>query len=313
MSLPIQPDVYTDFQGLANLKARARVPESPDSPATLREVARQFEALFIGLMLKEARKTDFGDGLFDSQQMDFYQGMFDQQIALEMARGRGLGLADMLVRQLGGATAEPTAPATRPLPARAGSAGGGGAVDAAAGAGQPDWRPETPAEFVRELWLHAERAARELGTDAEAIVAQAALETGWGRHVLRRPDGRSSFNLFGIKAGSGWDGETVAATTLEFDGAAMRRTRASFRAYPGIAASVQDYVDFLKGNARYRDVVSGQTDVAGFLHGLQRAGYATDPDYASKIMQIMDSPGFVQSVTAVKKSASAADSRGSAG
>ncbi len=145
----------------------------------------------------------------------------------------------------------------------------------------------SPSDFVRQVWPHAQRAGRELGVDPRVLVAQTALETGWGRAVIQHGDGRSANNLFGIKADAGWDGERVARQTMEFRAGVMVRERAEFRAYESIAASFDDYVSFIKSNPRYEEALAASQDGAQWSRELQRAGYATDPDYARKINGIM--------------------------
>jgi flagellar protein FlgJ len=311
MTASLDPTFYADPQGLAQLRATARAEGADRSPETLRAVAGQFEALFVQMMLKNMRAASLGEGAFDSEQTQFYQGMFDQQIALELSRGKGLGIADVLVRQLGGAAADqgrpavntdpfagPVAPRRRPSTSALGGTEAGRAEAAAAPAVR-DWRPASRDEFVAAIWPHAEQAAQRLGVDPRAIVAQAALETGWGRHVTRHPDGRSSHNLFGIKADGRWSGPQVGARTLEFRDGALQREQASFRAYASPAESVADYAEFIAANPRYRDALA-TGDAARYLQELQRAGYATDPDYASKIMSIFNQDEFRTAVEAAQ-------------
>ena len=150
-----------------------------------------------------------------------------------------------------------------------------------------EWRPESPDEFIRDLWPQAQGAAAELGVAPEVLVAQAALETGWGRSVSRGADGASSHNLFNIKADHRWGGEHVTISTLEYrDGVAVRE-RADFRAYDSFEESFRDYVDFLRANPRYGDVLANANDPQAYIQGLQDAGYATDPNYAKKIGSIL--------------------------
>ncbi len=271
----------TDFNQFTELRTAA----NRNDPAALREVASQFEALFLQTMLKSMREASLGDPIFgNSDQQEMYQGMMDQQLALEMASGKGVGLAEMLVRQLGGEdSARPSRPdGGFPLSAAARS------NRVASGKPAPAW--SDPKSFAREIWPHAERAGRRLNVAPEAIVAQAALETGWGAHVMPDRSGDSSFNLFGIKAGAGWQGDQVSRQTLEFEGGVPRRQKADFRAYGDVAATFDDYTDFLTDNPRYSDVRDHGEDVAGFANALQASGYATDPRYADKITSIMNSP-----------------------
>ncbi len=274
----------TDFNHFAGLRAAA----DKKDPAALREVASQFEALFLQTMLKSMREASLGDPIFgNSNQHEMYQGMMDQQLALEMASGKGIGLADMLVRQLGGEDASKlTAPAeTRKTPART----------------EPAW--SDPRDFARDVWPHAERAGRKLGVAPEAIVAQAALETGWGRHVMPGKDGGHSYNLFGIKAGSSWHGEQVAKQTLEFENGVPRRETAKFRAYADVAQTFDDYTAFLSENPRYSGARGHGDDAAAFARALQDSGYATDPNYANKITGVLESPTMRSVIRELKNSA----------
>lgn len=284
--------MYTDTQGLSQLKLEART-DSRD-PETLRKVAHQFEALFTQMLLKSMRDASFGNDLFESEENNLYRDLYDRQIALLLAKQKGLGIADMLVRQLApnvdeqrpagapvpGAAAAPVParPAVGPVPAPAPRA----SAEPAAAAFS------APADFVAALAPHAEAAARELGTRPEALLAIAALETGWGRAIMRSPDGRLSHNLFGIKADRRWDGATVTAQTIEFeDGVAVRR-REVFRAYDSYAESFADFARFVRANPRYQEALAQAADPKAFAAALQRAGYATDPAYARKVSAILD-------------------------
>lgn len=271
----IRTDVYNDTQGLQALRARA----GSDAKGNLHEVAQQFEAIFTQMMLKSMRAASLGDGLLDSQAGDTYLSMFDQQVALDMARsGRGLGIAAMLERQLGG---EGSASATQPV---------------GLAAPLPEAAPARTAiakdavAFVRSLLPAARAAAEKLGVSVRAVLAQAALETGWGQQVPAAIDGKPSFNLFGIKAGSAWQGPSVSHSTLEFEGGVAVRGQASFRAYASAADSVADYAGLLATHPRYAEASGHGENVAGFAAALQRAGYATDPAYAEKLVAIADGP-----------------------
>jgi flagellar protein FlgJ len=287
-----------DFRGLAELRADA----ARQSPEAAREAARQFEALFVQMMLKSMRDAN---AVLGENRDRTYEEMFDQQVALEMTRGKGLGLADMLVRQLQLNAAD------------ASDAAAGTGTDAAATVGAlaaprapavardtgADFRPASRLDFVRSLWPHAEQAGRELGVDPRVIVAQAALETGWGSRQMRTDDGRSTFNLFGIKADARWNGARVGVTTLEYDGGVPAPTRAQFRAYGSLGEGVADYVRFLKANGRYAAALADGSRGGDFAAGLQAAGYATDPAYADKIRGILASPGFDAAITTLKAGA----------
>ncbi|HEU5133852.1 MAG TPA: glucosaminidase domain-containing protein [Steroidobacteraceae bacterium] len=232
-------------------------------PETLRAAAKQFEALFTKMMLESMRSASFGDPMFGSDQGDMYQDMADDQLAVQLSQGRGLGLADMLIRQLSG-----------------GAVSGSPAV-------QPAQAPEAVSaaereQFISELMPHATEAARELGVDPRNLIAQAALETGWGRST----PGGDSHNLFGIKAGSGWTGHRVQANTEEFDAGVATRIDANFRAYGSPRESVEDYVRVIRDNPRYAAALNTGGDVQAFANALQRGGYATDPEYARKLVTV---------------------------
>jgi flagellar protein FlgJ len=283
MTIPVG-DVhsYADFAGLDALKKGAR----QNDPATLRAVAKQFESLFARMMIKSMRDAVGSDPIFGSDQEKMYQSMFDDQLSLEMTRGRGLGLADMLVRQLqraGGAGASAPAGLT-----------GAGSVTPAAGA-SPTAQVLTPASgaeqsrFIEEVWPAAQAAARQLGVDPRALVAQAALESNWGRGMPHDSSGHPSNNLFGIKAGGTWDGSSVLSATTEVDNGASIATRANFRSYDNTDQSFQDYVTLLRGNPRYAAALNTGDNVKAFATALQQGGYATDPNYARKVSSLADS------------------------
>ncbi len=295
--------LYTDFDGLAELRAKAG---GADKDVALDEVARQFEGLLLQMMLKSMRQASFGGGLLDTEQSRFYRDMHDQQIAIDMANSTSLGLADLIKQQLGGARAgrsEPRGPAdylADPIvsarSAPAGPADSGEVRSSQAPGVSASIDPvqeadigDSPEGFLRALWPAAERAAAEIGLSPEALLAQAALETGWGRHVMSRNGGGSSHNLFGIKADPRWDGERVRRTTLEFKDGVALKTRAAFRAYDSFGHSLSDYVQFIQSNPRYRRALEQVEDERGYFRELQRAGYATDPKYAEKIEQILNS------------------------
>jgi flagellar protein FlgJ len=144
-----------------------------------------------------------------------------------------------------------------------------------------------PDRFVSDLWPHAQKAANAIGISPQALVAQSALETGWGKHSMRFPDGQQAFNLFGIKAGSQWDGPTLIKPTLEFVDGVMQTEMAHFRVYESIPDALDDYVEFIQASPRYQNALDHQGDDTHYLQELQQGGYATDPQYANKIINIM--------------------------
>jgi peptidoglycan hydrolase FlgJ len=270
MSAPGKINFFADFQGLASLKNDAKA----QAPTALKEAARQFESLFTQMLLKSMREANksFGeDSLFGSDQADMYQDMFDDQIAMQMSKGKGLGLADMLVRQLQGGV---------------GSAAQAPATTASSATADPQPLSASKDDFLRTLRPHAEQAAREIGVDPDALLAQAALETGWGRSVPCNAQGECSFNLFGIKAGSQWSGATVSVPTLEFESGVAVRKVERFRAYDSPADSFRDYAALIRDSARYASARGAGDNVEAFAAALQQGGYATDPNYAQKIAAV---------------------------
>lgn len=320
MNLGAAPS-YTDFQALTTLRAEAR--NAPTE--ALDEVASQFESLFVQMMLKSMRDATVEGGLFDSHQMEMYQQMFDQQISLDIAQNGGVGLAETLVSQLGGNKPVDASPealvgqedSPQPLVALNRAAAdikrqvlglyGGSSNDRSeplvdlGEQQQESWLPSSPEDFIRGVWEHAVNAAKELGLDPEVLVAQSALETGWGKKVIKADQG-SSFNLFGIKADDRWSGKAATVSTVEFrDGLAVLE-RASFRAYDSLASAFNDYVDFLKSNPRYQQALDKVSDSKEFLVELQSAGYATDPRYAEKILGIIDRNNHSSVINELKNS-----------
>ena len=302
----------TDTTGTADLAELRRSARAGDASAT-RKAAEQFEALFVQMMIKQMREAMPTDsGLFGGgEQMKLYEGMHDQQMSLAMARRGGLGLADAIERRLSpqgmapAGSAQPLHFPTERLPARPAYLPGPGLPEAvspgASSYGQGASRATSlgltssgasaergdPAAFVQRLLPHAQRAAARLGVAPEVLIAQSALETGWGRHEMRDAQGQPSNNLFGIKATGGWDGARVKVSTLEYRDGVARRETAAFRGYPDEAASFADYARLVGDHPRYRQALEATTPEA-YLRELQAAGYATDPAYADKILGILE-------------------------
>lgn len=311
-----QARVYTDFSGLNELKAQART----DKKAALAEVARQFESLFLGEMLKSMRKAGdvfSEDNYLNSTESQHYRDMFDNQLSLTLAGQQGgTGLAEALVRQLsrqipgmsdGGeklashkatlADYDRSVPVpSRELPQQVREVNRMATAEpevTTSVANEREAAPlprrfDSPDEFVRELLPVAERVAAESGIDPRVMIAQAALETGWGKHMIEGKGDSPSYNLFGIKADQRWQGDSVDITTTEYREGLPMSERAAFRAYPDYEASFRDYVSFLESNPRYRDVLASADQPEVFAQKLQDAGYATDPQYGAKIRRIMN-------------------------
>jgi flagellar protein FlgJ len=255
---------YTDLNGLAALKA------DPTSPQAISAVASQVEALFLQMMLKSMRDASMGDEL-DGNEMGVYQDMFDKQVALTISQHQDLGIGAILKRQLTGKTA-PAAPKTA-----------SGGVSA-----PPQVLAKTPGEFVDQVMPAIRRAATALGLNPLGLLAQAALETGWGQRMARNADGSPSLNVFGIKAGDEWTGARATADTVEFSNGVATQRRTAFRAYGSIEESVSDFANVLKKSPRYRDAIAAGGDVHAYIDRIGKSGYATDPEYANKLNQILN-------------------------
>ena len=327
LSGPQNADVYTDFNGLAKLKGQAR----KESPEALKEVAKQFESIFLNNVLKSMREAKLADGAMDNDQSKFYNDMYDQQLAVHLSGSPGVGLADLIVKQLspdkpkhekqdvedylnrsGGVSRSGTVQAhavNRHAGGKADSADGLAEITPYIHGSDPlDEITEFPfgtnqavqstlkngraqpiqsaEEFVRRLHPLAVQAAKELGVEPKVILAQAALESGWGRSVIHNSNGSNSFNLFNIKADKAWQGKQAQVATLEFDQGIAKKVNAGFRSYDSFEDSFRDYVDFIKSNPRYGDALKKAGNAEQYMHELQRAGYATDPKYADKVMSI---------------------------
>ncbi len=276
--------------------ARLRHAAKDNSPEALRAAAKQFEALFMNMVLKSMREATPQDGLFDSQQSRMYTSMLDQQISQTMA-ARGVGLAEVLIRQLsavGGVQALPEeAGAAAPVSLAPGASAAAYATPAMPAAGVEPIRshPSQPAHvrnFLDRLGGHAEEVSRMTGIPAKFMLGQAALESGWGKREILNADGSTSHNLFGIKVTGGWKGKVVETATTEYVNGVPETRVEKFRAYDSYADAFRDYARLLKNNPRYEQVIANARDVAGFAQGLQRAGYATDPNYAAKLTRIIN-------------------------
>jgi flagellar protein FlgJ len=257
----------------------------------LREAARQFEVLFMNMLLKSMRDAAPQDGPLDSDQTRMYTGMLDQQLAQAMA-SRGIGLADIMVRQLSRSAATVSAEKALGISGAAGASETAPAAEKPSTQGTSEVAPRSSIasrsrDFVNRFWPHALEASRETGLPAHFILGQAALESGWGARETRGPDGAPTFNLFNIKAGQGWRGASTEAATTEFVGGAAQKTSARFRSYGSYAEAFRDYAALLKNNGRYSGVLQSGNDPAQFARELQKAGYATDPDYASKLTRVI--------------------------
>ena len=369
---------YHDMSGLQRLRTGAK---NHDDQA-LEAVAKQLEGVFMNMMLKSMREANsvFAEGNpLNSKETDFYQNMYDQQISLTMAEGKGIGLADMIVRQMRGigqseaqlealmqknldnansgkasgysldkvatefsltqeqsaiplpktkteyllpmerfrpvvtaskpsvldsahSECSPTtstvnspenSPATNPANTERFDNSSVGTdnnvVDTLVSSMETTLRTlfPTAAAFVDAIAPYAKAAANELGVDVKGIIAQAALETGWGQHIIAGDNGSPSFNFFGIKSNANWAGNTADVKTLEYRNGIAAKETATFRSYKSMDDAFQDYISFLKDNPRYKQAIANTSTAKEWGFQLQQAGYATDPNYGKKIASIV--------------------------
>ncbi|UGS40942.1 flagellar assembly peptidoglycan hydrolase FlgJ [Pseudocitrobacter corydidari] len=280
-----------DAQSLNELKAKA----GQDPQANLRPVARQVEGMFVQMMLKSMREALPKDGLFSSDQTRLYTSMYDQQIAQQMTAGKGLGLAEEMVKQMQ-TQKEPSAtvgqvPMKFDLPTvtsfqndaltqmvRKALPKTPGGSDAPLSGDSKD--------FLAKLALPAQVASEQSGIPHHLILAQAALESGWGQRQIRRENGEPSYNLFGVKASGNWKGPVTEITTTEYENGEAKKVKAKFRVYGSYLEALSDYVGLLTRNPRYAAVTNASTAEQG-AQALQNAGYATDPQYARKLTNMI--------------------------
>ena len=277
---------YTDLNGLAALK------NEPTSPAAIHAVSQQVEALFLQMMLKSMRDASAADGELDSNETGMYQDMFDKQVALTLSKHQDLGIARLFERQLGGKASQTQSAPNTPsgLPKIGLSAPGTHADGRRGGSSASDSvTTQHAAQFVSAVLPTIRRVAQGLGVNPLGLLAQAALETGWGRRMAHTADGSPSLNLFGIKAGESWNGSRAVADTVEFNGGVATQRRTAFRAYGSIEESVNDFANLLSNSPRYRDAVAAGSDAQAYVHSIARSGYASDPEYGNKLNQILNS------------------------
>ena len=295
----ISGSLAVSAQSLDSLRAQAK--QSPEK--ALKAAAQQFETVFMNMMLKSMREATPQEGMFDSEQTKMFTGMLDQQLAQNMS-SRGIGLADIMARQLSKSVTPGAAPS---LPAKSPAKLPGNAPGVFANMPVPQSKalpvltpnaltpnavPSAYSEnfqqgFVQRMTPQALQASQETGVPAPLMLGQAALESGWGRREIRLPDGSNSYNLFGIKAGGNWNGKVAEVTTTEYRSGLPHKQVEKFRAYGSYAEAFSDYAHMLSNNPRYASVVQDGQGATAAAHALQRAGYATDPNYADKLVKVM--------------------------
>lgn len=314
-----QASNYFDLQGLEQLRQKTKT----NDKETIREVANQFESMFATMLIKSMRDANAAfetESPFNNQQTKFYTEMQDKQLAVDISRHGSLGLADALVRQL-----DPTS-IIRPhaIPENQLNMPNSEQKMLSLTAEAPDKKfkkPDqlqpsmqaelnshalnqdasetlqkidfsSPSSFIETLMPYAKKAAKALGISPEVMIAQSALETGWGQKVLQKPNQQSSHNLFNIKSHNNWQGESVNKSSLEVENGVGVKRSSNFRVYENLQESFKDYTDFIRNNKRYDQALQQGDNPERYIEALQQAGYATDPQYAEKIKTIMNSDNF---------------------
>ena len=324
ISSSTSPGIASDGADLTALRRSGKA----DSPEALHAAAQQFEGLFMNMVMKSMRDATPQDGPFDSHDTATFTSMMDQQLSQHLSQ-KGIGVADAMLKQLmrnqgmqvSGANGANGAGGLAGMANALGGGSGGDEGQTAAlnalakaygnaqangqlamGKGYSANSALTPPlkgdgsspkvdAFVDKLAGPAQAASAATGIPARFIIGQAALESGWGKSEIKKADGTTSHNVFGIKATKDWTGKTVSTLTTEYVHGKPQRVVEKFRAYDSYQEAMTDYASLLKGNPRYAQVINSAHDVKGFANGMQRAGYATDPHYAKKLMSIMDKMG----------------------
>lgn len=356
-----------NYNDLASLNAISTMADNEEAGA-LKQVAHQFESMFVGMMLKSMRDANAvfeEDNPLNSNESKFYRQMFDDQLALSMSQGEGIGLADSIYRQLKDQFQVKDSGETKPdqdiplrqytgpnlfsslkpdmdLPQFKQTAKAFDLPDAtsnvksleetahkvvplntiplgpvkikdSANTNEAENKPEqlgpiskqsafeTPQEFVDILWPVAQKVGEVMGVDPKAIVAQAALETGWGKHIIHQGGGKNSHNLFGIKADQRWDGDVAKVSTLEYREGIAQKEVAPFRVYDSYEHSLTDYAKFVQDSERYKAAIENGQSIKGYSEGLQNGGYATDPNYAQKIQRIASGDMLAQAIDRARR------------
>jgi peptidoglycan hydrolase FlgJ len=260
-----------DARSLNSLKLQA----GQNTPASIKEAAKQLESLFMRELIKSMRDATMKSGMLESAQGDLGADLLDQQLAVQMS-GQPGGLSELIAQQLSRQMGLPDAKAPGQPAAAANPSDG------------------SPSSFVEQHSDAAARVERASGIPAGFMIGQAGHESGWGKHEIKLPDGTPSFNLFGIKAGAGWSGKVAQVSTTEYVNGVAQKTVAKFRAYDSYEASFNDYAQLISQNPRYAQTLEQTGSAQGYASSLQRAGYATDPDYADKLSRAINTTLRVQ-------------------
>jgi flagellar protein FlgJ len=286
VSLGAQQSLSADPTSLNALKFQAGK-SGGDGKAALKQAAKEFEALFMREIIKSMREATMKSGMLEGEGTNLGSDLLDQQYAMQLTGLPG-GLSAAIERQLSqriagadGSAESITSQSFKSGAVSAPPVPGGSTVSRASGGSRQ-------AEFVNQHGQAAAAVSRESGIPASFMIGQAGHETGWGKSEIRHANGAPSFNLFGIKATGGWKGNVAEITTTEYSNGTPHKTVAKFRAYESYEEAFRDYARLIGNSARYDKVMDNLDSVQGFTSGLQKAGYATDPQYAAKLSRAIN-------------------------
>ncbi|WNO61830.1 flagellar assembly peptidoglycan hydrolase FlgJ [Rheinheimera sp. MMS21-TC3] len=323
---------YHDLTSLQNIRSKSKSDQPGALRQAAEQFEAIFVSMLLTSMRKASEAFE-AEGMMNSESTKFYRDMHDSQLATDLAKNGSLGLADLMIQQLSPAV-QKKSPSGEPMPLSttrtmalpterqattymmppvALTRPSMAAINAnkvtsdkaltevtAIATAKPTkdapekWQVDSPADFVKALLPAAKQTAKVLGLDPMALIAQAALETGWGQRMIQGVNGEQSFNFFGIKANNGWQGKTALVNTLEYRQGVAQKEQASFRSYSSPEQSLEDYSQFIRNNPRYQQALQATQDTEQYFTELQAAGYATDPAYAQKIMAVYQSPTIEQ-------------------
>lgn len=281
----VDANTYTDFQGLNSIKRHIK--NNPE--LAKKEISKQFESLMMQMLLKSMRDGTraISEESNDDDHKAIYEDLFDKQLSLSMSN-TGVGLSELIEKSLTQAESMDQANSEKSLEI---SDKKTQELQAPTQVKKSSHFP-SPENFISSLWSLAKKAATFLGADPKVMMAQAALETSWGKNILSHLTGQSSHNLFNIKADNNWDKDTVAVKAKEIENGLETNKKSNFRSYESFEESFRDYVHFLQNNPRYKNALKHAAEPEKFVSALQKANFATDPGYADKIMQIYHSKAF---------------------
>ncbi len=277
---------YADFNTFSKLRTETKT----NNEAALQKTAKQFESLFLNMMLQSMRNANNvfkEDSMINSDTINFYEGMFDNQLSLNLSGDDGIGLAKVIVQQLKGREISGAESNLDKISMNSHVPGQLMQSDNFVEKSTSSFAQ--PKDFVKNIFPYIKKHAEYHQLDAKILMAQAALETGWGESIISGSNEKNSHNLFNIKGHNGWHGEMVKKNVLEYKAEEKYYSKESFKSYDSYEESIKDYIDMIKNNPRYSYALQNTNNPRAYITSLQEAGYATDPKYADKVMSVYNS------------------------